>query len=120
MCRSSRELNQASAFKVAVDLPSGIDADNGQELGTAFRADLTVTFAFRKRGLCFYPGRMYAGEVVVAISEFIKIPGIRFLYIRWNRTIFLYCRRECLMEIREHLERFFWLPVPPECAGLRI
>ena len=31
-----RELNQASAFKVAVDLPSGIDADNGQELGTAF------------------------------------------------------------------------------------
>ena len=61
-----RELNQASAFKVAVDLPSGIDADTGQELGTAFRADLTVTFAFRKRGLCFYPGRMYAGETVVA------------------------------------------------------
>ena len=70
-----RELNQASAFKVAVDLPSGIDADNGQELGTAFRADLTVTFAFRKRGLCFYPGRMYAGEVVVADIGIYKDSG---------------------------------------------
>ena len=61
-----RELNQSMAFKVAVDLPSGVDADTGRELGTAFHADLTVTFAFRKRGLCFYPGRMYAGETVVA------------------------------------------------------
>ena len=36
------------------------------EMGIAFRADLTVTFGFRKRGLCFYPGRMYAGKTVVA------------------------------------------------------
>lgn len=60
------ELNAAAAFKVAVDIPSGINGDNGFEMGTAFRADLTVTFAFRKRGLCFYPGRMYAGETVTA------------------------------------------------------
>ena len=60
------ELNQASAFKVAVDIPSGIDADTGFEKGIAFRANLTVTFAFRKRGLCFYPGRMYGGEIIVA------------------------------------------------------
>ena len=37
------ELNQASAYKVAVDIPSGIDADTGFEKGVAFRADLTVT-----------------------------------------------------------------------------
>lgn len=61
-----RAMNAASAKKVAVDIPSGINGDNGMEMGIAFLADLTVTFAFRKRGLCFYPGRMYAGEVVVA------------------------------------------------------
>lgn len=60
------EMNDADAWKVAVDIPSGVDGDNGKELGIAFRADLTVTFAFRKRGMCFYPGRMYAGETIVA------------------------------------------------------
>lgn len=71
------ELNQVSAYKVAVDIPSGIDSDTGFEKGTAFRADLTVTFAFRKRGLCFYPGRMYGGEIVVADIGIYPIPGER-------------------------------------------
>ena len=64
--RLIRELNEADAFKVAVDIPSGVNADTGFEMGTAFRADLTVTFAFRKRGLCFYPGRMLGGEIITA------------------------------------------------------
>ncbi len=59
-------MNQAKAYKVAVDIPSGIHGDTGAVLGAAFDADLTVTFAYRKRGLCLYPGRMYAGEVVTA------------------------------------------------------
>lgn len=60
-----RCMNQADAWKVAVDIPSGVDSDTGRELGIAFRADLTVTFAYRKQGLCFYPGRMFAGRVVI-------------------------------------------------------
>lgn len=68
-------MNRASAYKVAVDIPSGIDSDTGFEKGIAFRADLTVTFAFRKRGLCFYPGRMYGGEIVVADIGIYSIPG---------------------------------------------
>lgn len=59
-------INASSAKKVAVDIPSGIHGDNGQMLGTAVMADLTVTFAWRKQGLCFYPGRSYAGKIVVA------------------------------------------------------
>lgn len=58
--------NQASALKIAVDIPSGIHGDTGQILGTAFHADCTVTFAYTKRGLCLYPGRTFAGDVVVA------------------------------------------------------
>ena len=68
-------MNQTSAYKVAVDIPSGIDSDTGFEKGIAFQADLTVTFAFRKRGLCFYPGRMYGGEIIVADIGIYPIPG---------------------------------------------
>lgn len=59
-------LNRENAFRVSVDIPSGISADDGRILGTAFRADLTVTFGFAKRGLYFYPGASYAGTVVRA------------------------------------------------------
>ena len=59
-------MNEAAAYKVAVDIPSGIHGDTGEILGCAFCADLTVTFAYGKRGLCLYPGRAYAGKLVVA------------------------------------------------------
>ncbi len=48
---------------VAVDIPSGIDANTGQVLGVAIEADLTVTFQHPKLGHVLYPGRAYAGEV---------------------------------------------------------
>jgi hydroxyethylthiazole kinase-like uncharacterized protein yjeF len=51
---------------VAVDVPSGIDADTGAVCGCAMRATLTVTFGAMKVGLAVYPGAEYAGEVVVA------------------------------------------------------
>ncbi|MBQ8305566.1 MAG: NAD(P)H-hydrate dehydratase [Blautia sp.] len=59
-------LNTMEGYKVSVDIPSGIHADHGQVMGTAFKADLTVTFAYRKRGHCLYPGRQLSGEVIVA------------------------------------------------------
>lgn len=58
-------MNELSSFKIALDIPSGISSDNGAVLGTAFRADLTVTFAFEKTGTVLWPGNEYAGEVVV-------------------------------------------------------
>ncbi len=58
--------NERQGFKVAVDIPSGVHGDSGAVLGCAFRADVTVTFGFLKRGLVLYPGREYAGEVLTA------------------------------------------------------
>ncbi len=53
-------------FVLAVDLPSGLDADRGQPLGDAVWADLTVTFGCLKRGQVLHPGPSYCGEVVLA------------------------------------------------------
>lgn len=50
---------------LALDLPSGVDADTGEVLGVAVRATWTVTFAAVKRGLTQYPARDHAGEIVV-------------------------------------------------------
>ncbi len=56
-------IDRADAPVVALDLPSGIDADRGQELGVAVHATLTVTFAAHKRGLYQHPGAAHAGEI---------------------------------------------------------
>lgn len=53
----------ARAAVVAVDLPSGVDADSGEVRGVAIRADVTVTFGTHKPGLLIDPAREYAGTV---------------------------------------------------------
>lgn len=51
---------------LAVDVPSGVDADTGALLGPVARACKTVTFTCLKPGLLLYPGAAYAGQVEVA------------------------------------------------------
>ena len=48
---------------VAVDLPSGVEADTGEVHGQAVRATLTVTFGAYKPALLIDPARQHAGEV---------------------------------------------------------
>ena len=56
-------MNASEAPTVAVDLPSGIDADTGATLGTAVHADLTVTFGNPKLGLFLGAGIDHAGRL---------------------------------------------------------
>jgi ADP-dependent NAD(P)H-hydrate dehydratase / NAD(P)H-hydrate epimerase len=51
---------------VAVDCPTGLDADTGEIDPAALRADMTVTFAYPKVGLLRFPGADAAGRLVVA------------------------------------------------------
>lgn len=53
----------SGAVVVAVDLPSGVDADTGEVHGAAVRADLTVTFGAYKPGLLVDPAAGYAGAL---------------------------------------------------------
>jgi hydroxyethylthiazole kinase-like uncharacterized protein yjeF len=48
---------------LAVDLPSGVDADTGEVAGAAVRADLTLVFGTCKPGLLVGRGRTLAGRV---------------------------------------------------------
>jgi hydroxyethylthiazole kinase-like uncharacterized protein yjeF len=59
----AEQVRQAGATVVAVDLPSGIDADTGVVEGPAVRADVTVTFGVIKPGLLVDPGAGHAGTV---------------------------------------------------------
>lgn len=59
-------INSLRCPRVAIDMPSGIDADNGNILGVSVNADITVTFVIPKIGLCLYPGAEYAGHIYIA------------------------------------------------------
>ncbi len=56
-------INASDAFKIAVDIPTGVDSDTGEVLGTAVKADLTITFHRSKPGL--EKAKKYVGKVVV-------------------------------------------------------
>jgi hydroxyethylthiazole kinase-like uncharacterized protein yjeF len=59
----ARAAAAARAAVVAVDLPSGVEADSGEVRGDAVRADLTVTFGTYKAGLLIDPAAGLAGAV---------------------------------------------------------
>jgi len=56
---------QGNHLVVAVDISSGISADTGAVLGTAVKADITVSFGYAKTGQMLYPGAAYTGELRV-------------------------------------------------------
>lgn len=58
-------INRQKALVASVDLPSGLNADNGQYEGAVVQADYTFTLALPKYGQYLSPGRELAGEVHV-------------------------------------------------------
>ncbi|MEV6288841.1 NAD(P)H-hydrate dehydratase [Streptomyces sp. NPDC050743] len=89
----ARVAERSRAAVVAVDLPSGIEADTGEVRGAAIRADLTVTFGTYKPGLLIDPGREYAG-VVRLVDIGLELPA------------------EAELEALQHAEVARLLPVP--------
>ncbi|MCW8384279.1 NAD(P)H-hydrate dehydratase, partial [Streptomyces justiciae] len=86
-------VERSRAAVVAVDLPSGVDADTGEVRGEAVRADLTVTFGTHKPGLLIDPAREYAG-VVRLVDIGLTLPG------------------EAEVEALQHVDVARLLPVP--------
>lgn len=57
-------MNELTAYKLSVDLPSGINDTTGEVMGVAFKADMTVAIAFIKRGMMLHPGLQYVGKII--------------------------------------------------------
>lgn len=60
------EINETNIPVVSVDIPSGLDCDEGVVLGAAVKATKTVTFVAAKAGFFKECGREYTGELIVS------------------------------------------------------
>lgn len=61
----NRRRKAEAAFVLAVDIPSGLDCERGEPLGSAVEADHTVTLCGRKRGFNNPASRAFTGDVSV-------------------------------------------------------
>ncbi|MCR4672433.1 MAG: NAD(P)H-hydrate dehydratase [Lachnospiraceae bacterium] len=77
---------ESGARICAVDMPSGVHTDTGRVMGNAVKADVTVTFGYRKTGQIFYPGASLCGRTVCAeigfSPEASEKAGLKFMTYR--------------------------------------
>jgi hydroxyethylthiazole kinase-like uncharacterized protein yjeF len=79
LARLAAAARQDGALVIAVDLPSGIDADTGEVAGSAVQADVTVTFGTIKPGLLVDPGATHAGTVElidIGLGSYLADPAV--------------------------------------------
>ncbi|OQZ04043.1 MAG: NAD(P)H-hydrate epimerase [Candidatus Brocadia sp. UTAMX1] len=58
-------VNKLNKLIISVDIPSGLDCNDGKILGSAIKAYKTVTFAVNKRGFYLESGPTHTGEIIV-------------------------------------------------------
>jgi hydroxyethylthiazole kinase-like uncharacterized protein yjeF len=85
------ERNSRSLKIIAIDLPSGMDADTGAIDPACPRADVTVTMGFPKPGLFSFPGAARVGKLIIAdigIPEaLVGAINTELITDRWARTV---------------------------------
>ena len=66
------QVNKSKKEVISIDIPSGINANNGEVLGIAIKAKKTLVLGAFKNGNIFYPGASYNGELIL---DKISIPS---------------------------------------------
>ena len=83
-------VNNLDKYVIAIDVPSGVNASNGNVNGVAVKCKKTVTFSVGRLGLCLYPAKEYAGEVCVETISFapqaIADADIKIKEIEYTKT----------------------------------
>jgi NAD(P)H-hydrate epimerase len=62
----TKQINDSNALVLAIDVPSGVDANNGLAADNAIVADLTVTMGYIKVGMLIQPANLHCGELICA------------------------------------------------------
>jgi NAD(P)H-hydrate epimerase len=92
------DINKSAAFKLAVDIPSGLSSDTPEIIGPAVKADLTVTLAAPKIAHVFPPAEELVGDLYVAdISvppDLFSSPGLKLELIEKARLLPVFTRRK--------------------------
>jgi NAD(P)H-hydrate epimerase len=86
-----RAVNAASTPRFAIDLPSGLDADTGADLGVSIAAHHTVTFAHPKLGLLTANGALRAGcvhTVDLGVPRLLPAPIAKCAYLLEEDDLF--------------------------------
>jgi NAD(P)H-hydrate epimerase len=88
-------INRSGKTVFSVDIPSGVHGDTGKVMGTAVRADYTVTFGLPKVGNMLFPGYELGGRLYVSHISFPpSITGADSLKVEIARPLGLPPRRE--------------------------
>lgn len=61
----SRLVNESPSKKIAVDVPLGVNADDGSVSDISIPADLTIALSYLKPGLLSYPAKDFCGKVIL-------------------------------------------------------
>jgi ADP-dependent NAD(P)H-hydrate dehydratase / NAD(P)H-hydrate epimerase len=67
-------LNESGKPILAIDIPSGVNSDSGQEMGAAVKATRTVTFGYLKTGHLCHPGAALSGSLRLIEIGLSKLP----------------------------------------------
>lgn len=82
-------INMQGATRVSVDIPSGLEANTGNVLGCAIKADMTVTILCYKSGLVTNNGKDYCGAI---FCEELNVPEV--IYANLNSRIHLLTNKD--------------------------
>ena len=60
-----KKVNKSKQYVISIDIPSGINGDNGKIMGEAIKANFTYTLHAKKIGLTVNSGMKYSGKISI-------------------------------------------------------
>ena len=82
-------INKSKNQVISVDIPSGISSSNGQILGSAIRANFTVTFHRKKLGHILNEGKKFSGKIKVTDIGFSSKKKMKIKYLENSPNLWL-------------------------------
>ena len=95
LSRVFKKINKSKNLVVSIDIPSGVCSNTGEILGSAIKADFTITFHRKKIGHILGLGKQFSGKIQVVDIGFAKrkvktrcyenSPGLWIKYFPWKK-----------------------------------